>query len=155
MPHHPPTTRQNPPHIPPGKSPVQNRIAPIQNRISDVLIHIPWYSIDGITRLAQDAGVSKSALCRLIAGQSSPSFSLVWKVTKALEKRLGKRLEPRDLLTLDGTYPTPSVCTLTGCTGCLPDAFYNEDGSIKREFAHVKSGEWGISPKSGLPEEAA
>ncbi len=73
----------------PATRQIPSQESPVQNRIADVLIHIPWYSIDGITRLAEDAGVSKSAPCRLIAGQSSPSFSLVWKVTKALEKRLG------------------------------------------------------------------
>lgn len=87
------------------------------------MVHVNWYLFSPQARLAMDAGVSRSALCRVLSGQAAPSFALIWKVSKALEKRLGarlpgRRLDPSELFSLDGTYPTPSACALVGCPGC-------------------------------------
>ena len=116
------------------------------NRIALVMEHIPWYSFKGQTRLAHDAQVSKSAICRLLAGRSQPSFAVALAVTNALERRLGKALDPRELISLDGTYPTPNVCALVGCGGCLPDAAYHADDTLKAAFYGVPSGEWSLPP---------
>ena len=85
--------------------------------------HVNWYLFAPVTRLARDAGVSHSALSRVLSGRAAPSFTLACKVALALEKRLngalnGGRLDPRELFSLDGTYPTASACKLVGCPGC-------------------------------------
>src|SRR5947209_1607159 len=114
----------------------------INNRLLAILAHINRYSFQGQARLAQDAGVDRSTVCRLMSGQSSPSFAVVLALTQALEKQLGKRLDPREILSLDGTYPTASVCELVGCSGCLPADAYNSDDTLKPEFKNVKPGQW-------------
>jgi transcriptional regulator with XRE-family HTH domain len=94
---------------------------PVQNRLEAVMAHINWYLFAPVTRLARDAGVSHSSLSRVLSGQSAPSFSLACKVTHALEKRLGVpvgHLDPRELFSLDGSYPTACTCALVGCPGC-------------------------------------
>lgn len=96
------------------------------------MVHVNWYLFSPQARLARDAGVSRSAVSRLLAGRAAPTFILAWKVSKALERRLGGRLrsghlDPSELFSLDGTYPTPDVCALVGCPGChLPEAFAQE-----------------------------
>lgn len=87
------------------------------------MVHVNWYLFAPVARLARDAGVSHSALSRVLSGKAAPSFALAWKVARAIEKRLGAalpggRLDPRELFSVDGTYPTPSACELAGCPGC-------------------------------------
>ncbi len=82
--------------------------------------HVNGYLLAPVTSLAREAGVSHSALSRVLSGQAAPSFSLACKVARALERRLGAvlpggRLDPCELFSLDGTYPTASVCDLVGC----------------------------------------
>lgn len=119
----------------------------VNNRLLAVMAHLSRYSFQGQARLAKDAGVSRSAVCRLINGRSSPSFALVLALTRALEQQLGKRVDPRELLSMDGSYPTPSVCELVGCKGCLPDAVYDEKDCIKPQYRHVKPGQWSTVPE--------
>lgn len=123
---------------------------PLYNRIAAVMYHIPWYSVQGQNRLAQDAHISKSALCRLLTSRSVPFYPTAHAIRKALEKRLGKRLDLDELFSPDNTYPTPSVCTLVGCKGCLPDAVYDEEDRIKPQYRDVLPGQW-----STIPELAA
>ncbi|BCM94118.1 hypothetical protein IAD21_06021 [Abditibacteriota bacterium] len=118
------------------------------NRIMALMVHTTHYAFQGETRLAQDAGVSKSAVCRLLNGHSSPSFALVMAITKALELRLGRPLDPRDLISLDGCYPTASVCELAGCRGCLPPEAYDEADCLRPEFRDMQPGHWCIAPQS-------
>ena len=92
----------------------------LHNRILALMAHTSRYAFQGETRLAHDAGVSKSAVSRLLRGHSNPSFALVVALTRALEKRVGRPLDPRDLISLDGHYPTATACELAGCKGCLP-----------------------------------
>lgn len=85
------------------------------------MVHINGYLLAPVTSLARDAGISHSALSRVLSGQAAPSFSLTCKVARALGRRLGtslpgSHLDPCELFSLDGTYPTASVCDLTGCT---------------------------------------
>lgn len=101
--------------------------SPVHNRIGRLMEHIPWYSICGQARLARDAGVSRAALSRLLSRQASPSFATVMSITKALERRLGRPLDPRELVSLDGSYPTASVCTLAGCRGCGSQKQYERE----------------------------
>jgi transcriptional regulator with XRE-family HTH domain len=116
----------------------------VYNRILALMAHTTRYAFKGESRLAFDAGVSKSAVCRLVNGQSSPSFVLVVRLTQVLERQLGKALDPRDLISLDGTYPTPSVCQLAGCYGCLPAQAFDEEDNLKTEFKDIKPGQWSV-----------
>lgn len=110
------------------------------------MMHIPWYSVDGITRLAYDTGVAKSTISRLLSGKTRPSLALVWKVKEALERRWGRALDFSELFCVSGSYRTASVCDLMQCRGCLPESFYESDGSLKPEFRHIRSGEWSLPP---------
>jgi transcriptional regulator with XRE-family HTH domain len=122
---------------------------PVHNRIMAVLSHVPRYCFKSEKRLAEDCGASASAISRIVTGQSSPSFLLVAAMTKAIEKHTGKHIDPREIISPDGRYPTPSVCTLMGCRGCLSEQHFYEDGQIKEEFSTIKPGQWSgnIPPK--------
>ena len=151
---------------PPSKTPTMPRRASntskingsqVHNRILALMAHTTRYAFQGETRLAKDAGVSKSAVSRLLTGQSSPSFALVVALTKALEKRLERALDPRDLISLDGNYPTATACELAGCRGCLPAEAYDAQNRIKPEYKSMKPGQWAVSlhlPLTAKPKEA-
>lgn len=118
----------------------------MHNRVAAVMLHVPWYTISGQARLARDAGVSKSAISRLLSGQSAPGYLLANAVTAALERRMGRSLHPRDLFSPDGTYPTASVCDLCGCRGCVPGQAYDESSdTLRPQFRHLRAGEWDLS----------
>lgn len=78
----------------------------------------PPLRVPSLSRLAADSGVSHSAISRLVRNESEPTFRTMVLVTAALERRLGKRIDPRDLLTYSFGYPTATSCELTGCRGC-------------------------------------
>jgi transcriptional regulator with XRE-family HTH domain len=116
----------------------------VHNRIAAVLMHTSWYAFRGTTRLAADAGVSHTTISRIIDGKSNPTFAVMSAITGALENRLNRRLDPRELVSLDGTYPTPTVCELMACSGCLPDAVYDEENEVRSHFKNVKAGHWDL-----------
>jgi transcriptional regulator with XRE-family HTH domain len=103
---------------------------PVHNRLDAILGHMPDYWFNPTRRLAQEAGVSMTAIQRLIAGKSSPSYSLVWSIAKVLEKHLGKPINPMEIVSIDGAYPTPSVHDLCGCKGCTPPRVYQGRESL-------------------------
>lgn len=143
-----------PPVVPRSKPPKINT-SQVHNRILALMAHTSRYAFKGESRLASDAGVSKSAVCRLLNGQSSPSFALVSALTLALEPHLqgglqGKGLNPLELISLDGSYPTASACELAGCKGCLPAEAYDEHNRIKPEYKDVLPGQWSVSPSKPL-----
>ena len=118
----------------------------IHNRLAAVMLHIPWYTFQGQVRLATDAGVSRSNISRLLSGHSVPSFPLAYAIAEALEQRLGRRIEMREFLSLDGSYPTANVCRLVGCRGCLPDFAYDEESdTLLPEFLATLPGNWSLS----------
>lgn len=128
----------------------------IQNRLRAVLLHVPWYMIEGQSRLAADIRVSRSTISRLMNGRIQPSYRLVEKVTEAISHRLGETIDARDLFTIttDGTYPTPSACDLTGCGGCLPPWAWDERrDSLKPEWKDARPGDWSVS--ASLPASRA
>lgn len=118
----------------------------IHNRVREILWHIPWYGFKTQARLAQDSGVSPAAISRLIRGESQPSLAVALRLTGALAKRLNRPLDVSEVFSLDGTYPTPSVCHLTGCSNCLPPHFYDEEEQIKPDYRTIKAGEWSAPP---------
>lgn len=124
-------------HPPPTQA-----FGPVVNRVSDLMIHTNRYAFHGVTRLALDAKVSPSSVSRLINGKMNPSFAMVARVTTALEKTLGYRIDPRDLVAELGRFLTPHTCDLAGCQGCLPENATDEFGDIKPAFNGVKPGCW-------------
>jgi hypothetical protein len=91
----------------------------------------------GETRLAQDCGVSVAAISRLLPGYGSPSFAMITKITAAFEKEFQRHIDPRDVAAIDGAFPTPTVCEVVGCQGCTPQAAWNDDDTLKPEYAHL------------------
>ena len=114
----------------------------IANRLAAVMEHIQDYYIEGPSHLAKDAGISRAALSRLMRGESSPSYALVCALTNVFEKKLGHRIDPRDLISVDGEFLTPSVCELVLCDGCLPDCLYDRDDNVKQKYRHIRPGRW-------------
>lgn len=112
------------------------------------MIHAPRYSFQGQARLACDAGVSRSTISRLLGGRINPSFRLAQAVTAALEKSLKRPLDPREVLSPDGTYPTPSGCELAGCRGCMPEEAYDKEGRLRPEYRDLRPGDWSLSRSS-------
>lgn len=115
---------------------------PAVNRVRDVAAHTNRYAFKGVSRLAKDAGVSPSAVSRLVNGLSNPSFLMVARLTEALEKELGYRIDPRDLVAEYGRFPTPFACDLAACRGCLPESAVDEFGSRKEAYEGVRPGRW-------------
>ena len=124
-----------------NKPPTQ-AFGPAINRVSDVMVHTKRYAFKGVTKLAQDARVSASSISRLINGKLNPSFVMVARLTRALERDLGFKIDPRDLVAESGEFLTGAVCDLVGCRGCLPANAHDEFGDIKPAFADVKPGTW-------------
>lgn len=115
---------------------------PVYNRIFAVMMHTNRYAFKAQARLASDCRVAPSTICRLLTGQSSPSFALVTAIADALEKQLKRRIDPRELVSINGEYATPWTCALCGCGGCLPDEAYDEDDRLRPEYRDVRPGEW-------------
>lgn len=115
---------------------------PAINRIADVMVHTNRYAFKGVARLAADAKVSPSSISRLIHGKLNPSFILVARITTALERTVGYRIDPRDLVSEVGRFLTRHTCDLVGCQGCLPENATDEFGSLKPTFAKVAPGHW-------------
>jgi len=129
-----------------SRKPLTVRICqPVQNRVPVLLVHIPRLSIRGQARLAAEVGVARSTVSRLVNGRINPSYRLARGVTDALERFLGRPLDMRDVFSTDGTYLTPSGCALCKCGGCLPEAAWGEDGTLKPEWRDAPPGEWSIA----------
>lgn len=123
--------------------PPPQAFGPTVNRLGDVAAHTTRYAFKGVARLARDAGVSPSAVSRLLNGKMNPSFAMVARLTGALERELGYRIDPRDLVAENGAFPTRHVCDLVvGCRGCLPECATDEFGDLKRAFYGVEPGRW-------------
>ena len=135
--------------FPPARKPTPNsqipKPQPVQNRVKVLLVHIPRLSIQGQARLAAEVGVSRSTVSRLVNGKINPSYRLARGVTDALERFLGRPLDMRDVFSTDGTYLTPSGCALCRCGGCLPEAAWGDDGTLKPEWKDARPGGWSLA----------
>ena len=120
-------------------------LPPVQNRVTVLLVHIPKLSIRGQARLAAEVGVSRSTVSRLVNGKINPSYRLARSVTDALQRFLGRPLDMRDVFSTDGTYLTPSGCALCLCSGCVPEAAWSEDGTLKPEWKEARPGDWSVA----------
>ena len=112
------------------------------NRLLAVLRHTRRYAFRGQARLATDAGVTRATISRLLSGKRLPSFDLVLTVVSLLERGIGRPLPIGELFSFDGAFPTPSVCDLVGCGGCLPEEVYTADETLRPEYRHLHRGEW-------------
>jgi transcriptional regulator with XRE-family HTH domain len=110
----------------------------VHNRIQAVMAHTTRYAFKGQSRLAADVGVSRSTISRLVNGQTNPTFAIVLAVTRALERATHHPMDPRELISPDGTYPTPSACDLVGCRGCTPEDAYNDDNNLKASYIQAR-----------------
>ena len=126
----------SPPHPIPIHEPI------LVSRIADVLSHSSALAFKGTSKLLAESGLSRTGLFRLIRGGGNPSYHSVLRVTSALESLLGRSLDPRELIALNGNFPTAFVCFLMGCTGCLPDAAFDTFGSLTHTYADIKPGHW-------------
>ena len=154
-PHNPPQSGSLIRNLPPMRKPqpIQNRVT-VQNRVGVLLVHIPRLSIRGQARLADEAGVSRSTISRLVNGRINPSYRLARTVTTVLERLLGKPLDMRDVFSTDGTYLTPSGCALCRCGGCLPEAAWAEDGTLKPDWKGARPGDWSLALPADPPIHA-
>lgn len=123
----------------------------VYNRLLAIMAHTTRYAFKGEARLAADARVARSTISRLVTGQSNPSFALVTAVSQALSHHLSRRIDPHEFISFDGLYPTPSVCQLVGCTGCLPSEVYTENGHRKDEYRDIKPGQWSMTDGRIVP----
>lgn len=112
------------------------------NRVGAIMLHINRYCSRGTSRLAADIGVAKSTISHLVHGQTIPLYSTANRVVKALSFQLGFDLDPDEVFSEDGKYPTPFVCKLVGCRGCLPVTMFEAEGDRKAEFRGFKPGTW-------------
>ncbi len=112
------------------------------NRVAAIMAHTTRYAFKGRSRLAADAGISRSALSRLMSGRTKPTYMLLSRITRALESELSRHFDCRELVSENGQYPTTFVCQLLGCPGCLPHQVDSPDQSIRTAYAEVKPGLW-------------
>jgi Helix-turn-helix. len=124
------------------------------NRLRALLLHVPYYSIQGPARLAADVGCSRSTVTRLLSGRSRPSFRVAQAVADALTQRSGAPVSARDVFSPDGTF-AESACHKMRCRGCLPPEAWDERRNrLKPEWQNARPGEWS-RPASLLPASAA
>jgi transcriptional regulator with XRE-family HTH domain len=128
---------------------------PAINRFGDAMVHLDRYAFKGVARLAKDARVSASSVSRLLNGKMNPSFLMVARLTTAIERQLGLRIDPRDLISESGQFLTRYVCDLVGCSGCIPERAFDEYGDLKPAFTGVQPGNWVTSkyPSGYQPEK--
>ena len=111
------------------------------NRVSAIMAHTLRYAFKGRSRLANDCGVSKSAVSRLLNGHTRPTLAVALRVAEALERELGLSLSVREIFSESGSYPTTFICSLVQCPGCLPSAAVDENGS-NPEYRDMEPGLW-------------
>ncbi len=118
------------------------------------MVHIPRYCFRGTSRLAKDAGLAKSTISQLVHGKSNPLYSSLNEIVKCFEHHLGVVIDLRDVVSEDGSYPTPFVCDLAGCPGCLPDSVYHSSGERRLANRSAQAGQWSGDVGEFLEEEA-
>jgi hypothetical protein len=122
--------------------PPNQAYGPNISRLADLMAHSSRYSCHGVGRLAADAHVSSSAISRVIAGKRYPTYNMVMRIVSALEREFGIAIDPRDVVAENGAFPTPFVCDLVGCRGCMPEAATDEFHHVKHKYLDVRPGEW-------------
>jgi transcriptional regulator with XRE-family HTH domain len=106
------------------------------------MLHIKRYSSQSVARLAEDSGISRSEVSRLLRGRVNPSYVIVERIHLCLEKHAGRRLKLREVVSESGKYPTAYVCNLMKCKGCLPAYAFDQDGDRLPAYRDWKGGQW-------------
>lgn len=114
----------------------------LHNRIAAIMVHIDGYDSRGVSRIAVDAGVSRSEVSRFLHGRTNPSYVIVERLHLSLERKLGRKLPITEVVSEFGTYPTAYVCDLMECRGCLPAYAYNQENEVLAEHRELRSGQW-------------
>lgn len=85
------------------------------NQIYRLMESIPDYWFKGPQlKLATDAGISKSCLCRILNGVvKDPSYSIVLNIVEAFERKLERRMDPREVLDPRKKCVTPDDLNLS------------------------------------------
>ena len=122
---------------------------PLYNRVRTLMVHAPRYSFQGQARLAADVGCARSTVSRMVNGKTRPSYRLAQAVVAALGRQLRRPLDPADVFSPTGGYPTPSGCEAAGCKGCLPDEAYDAEGDMRPEWRGQRPGEWSLARPAG------
>jgi hypothetical protein len=113
------------------------------NRLRAVLLHVPYYTISGVSRLAADTGLSRSTISRLCNQKTRPHRHVAENIAWAICKRSGRCVAIEEIFSVIGDYPTPSACQLMGCRGCLPPQAWDErTDRLKPPWRRQKPGEW-------------
>jgi len=86
-----------------------------RNRISDFLSYINRSSETPFS-LTCETGLPRVTLCRIIDGSVCPDFLTVAIITDAIERRIGKRFDPREVVAFNGEFLTPNLDNLLGAT---------------------------------------
>jgi len=116
----------------------------VYTRLPEILAHLSAFTFQPQARLAKEVGVAPSTISRLINGKVSPSPQLVQRVQQVLDTQIGRPIPTREWLSLDTTWPTPYICKVVGCPGCLPEQAYYSDDSLKPAFWHIAPGTWTV-----------
>lgn len=74
--------------VPPPKV---NRLPVYLDQIQDYWFHGPQ------KKFARDAGVSETTLSRILRGTTNPRYADVCKIVSLLEKKLQRKIDPRDV----------------------------------------------------------
>lgn len=75
----------------PNASPKTNRLPVFLAQIQDYWFHGPQ------RKFARDAGISESTLSRIVRGVTNPRYGDICKIVALLEKKLGRKIDPREV----------------------------------------------------------
>jgi transcriptional regulator with XRE-family HTH domain len=78
------------------------RMRVIVNRVPELFAQVEEYWFHGPqTKLARDAGVSKSQISRILHSQPNPSYYCICRIVTVLEQKLGVKLDPREVYQVE------------------------------------------------------
>lgn len=106
------------------------------------MLHTDRYNTRGISRLAHDVGLSKSAVSRFVRGLTNPTYGRVQRMIQVLEQQLGKELPLNEVVSETGHYATKFICELVGCPGCQPDWMFDSDNAELPQYRAARKGRW-------------
>ena len=73
-------------------------MSPKVNRLPHYLAQLEDYWFHGPQRrFAKDAGISEATLSRILRGATNPRYCDICRIVALLEKKLGKKIDPRDI----------------------------------------------------------
>ncbi len=115
-------------------------------RLRAILLHIPYFSIEGTVRLAVACRVAPSTISRVLRGRVRPDIALRKAIARAISYRNREAIPVREIFPQVGDSLTLSVCELMGCRGCLPPEAWDEERDILRDtWRGAKPGLWSRS----------